>query len=57
MCSDLGDVAQVMRCKQKLLVAPEPLTVQKVYRTIIDLSKEKGVLRQGYRSDAGVELA
>ena len=42
---DLGDVAQALRVKQRLLVAPKPLTVRAVYQTIVDMSRMKGGLR------------
>lgn len=39
---DLGDVAQALRVKQRLLVQPKPLTIRAVYQTIVDMSKMKG---------------
>lgn len=39
---DLGDVAQALRVKQRLLVKPKPLAIRDVYRTIVDMSKMKG---------------
>jgi hypothetical protein len=36
-------VAQALRVKQRLLVKPKALTIRDVYRTVIDMSKMKGV--------------
>jgi hypothetical protein len=35
-------VAQAVKSKQKLLLAPEPLTLQGVFQSILDMSKLKG---------------
>lgn len=35
-------MAQAVKSKQKLLLAPEPLTLQGVFQSILDMSKLKG---------------
>jgi hypothetical protein len=39
---DLGDVAQALRVRQRMLVPPSPLSIRGVYRTIVDMANMKG---------------
>jgi DNA ligase-1 len=53
---DLGDVADKYVRNQRLLVEPKPLTIESVYKTLVQISAQEGKGSQGGRQTLMVKL-